>query len=169
MKDYFSTLIDIIRHESPRLLKQYLISNPNWTLMEKGLANTTPLIEAVSIERIDIVAVICDYVQSKNNSQTFVNYLNQTSSDGKSAILVATCMNHKPEIIEYLVSHGANFDLKDNSGKSVFDYAIFSPSEEIELFWQNFDPKKYQEIIKLNIDNNSTRQRAGSRGGYSLF
>lgn len=63
MNTDITTIMDIVRHESPRLLKQYLMQNPKWTLKEKGFANYTPLMEAVSIERLEMVITISDYMK----------------------------------------------------------------------------------------------------------
>lgn len=167
MKDYINTIMDIVRHESPRLMKQYLMENPTWNLMEKGYNNYTPLMEAVSIERLEMVVAISDYLKSKHHMGSFIDYLNQVSSDGKNVVLIATCMNHNTEVLEYLISHGANYSIKDYGNKGVKDYAILSPSELMENFWNNFDPKKYEQIIKHNIDASSVRRRAGS--SQSLF
>ncbi len=168
MKDYVNTIMDIVRHESPRLLKQYLMQNPNWDLREKGFNNYTPIMEAVSIERLEMVVTICDYLKNKHDMHTVIEHLNQISSDGKNAVLIATCMNHQTEVLEYLISNGANYSIKDYSKFGVNDYAILSPSEAIEDFWNNFDPKKYEKIIQHNIDSNSTRKRAGSSRGLMM-
>jgi len=168
MKDYINTIMDIVRHESPRLLKQYLMQNPTWNLMEKGFNNYTSIMEAVSIERLEMVVAICDYLKANHNMGKVIEHLNQISSDGKNVVLIATCMNHQTEILEYLISNGANYSTKDNSNLGVNDYAILSPSESIENFWTNFDPKKYEKIIQHNIDANSTRQRAGSSRGLFM-
>lgn len=168
MKDYLNTVMDIVRHESPRLLKQYLVQNPNWTLMEKGFNNYTPVMEAVSLERLEMVVTICDYIKSSTDNSGFVNYLNETSSDGKNTILIATCMNHQTEVLEYLISNGANYSKKDNTNKGVKDYSILSASEVIENFWANFDPKKYEQIIKHNVDLNTVRKRSGGNRGMLI-
>jgi ankyrin repeat protein len=168
MKDYINTIMDIVRHESPRLLKQYLMQNPNWDLMEKGFNNYTPIMEAVSVERLEMVIAIFDYLKSKHNIRNVIEHLNQVSSDGKNAVLIATCMNHQTEVLEYLISNGANYSIKDYSNMGVTDYAILSPSELIENFWSNFDPKKYEKIIQHNIDANSIRKRAGSNKGLLM-
>jgi hypothetical protein len=168
MKDYVNTIMDIVRHESPRLLKQYLMENPTWDVREKGFINYTPLMEAVSVERLEMVVAICEHIESKHNMGDFIAHLNQVSIDGKNAVLIATCMNHQIEVLEYLISHGASYSAKDNSNKGVHDYAVFSPSEVIENFWANFDPKKYEQIIKHNIDSSLVRKRAGSGRGLLM-
>lgn len=166
MNTDITTIMDIVRHESPRLLKQYLMQNPNWTLKEKGFANYTPLMEAVSIERLEMVVTISDYVKEKNSIGIYLNYLNEISTDGKSAILIATCMNSGTEVLEYLISNGANYLIKDYDKKGVQDYAILSPSEKVEEFWSSFNPEKYKKIIEHNIDPNNVRRRAGSNASF---
>jgi ankyrin repeat protein len=162
MKDYINTIMDIVRHESPRLLKQYLMQNPTWDLMEKGYHNYTPIMEAVSIERLDMVVAICDCIKAGNQASNFHNHLNEVSKDGKNAVLIATCMNAQIEILEYLISNGADYTKKDYNNMGVKEYAILSPSEAIENFWSTFNPSKYEQIIKHNVDSNATRRRVTS-------
>jgi hypothetical protein len=167
IKDSTQTIMDIVRHESPRLLKQTLRDKPTWNLLDHGFLRYTPLIEAVSIERLDMVVTISEHVIDYHGNMAFFNYLNHTTSDGKNALMVGTCMNSDIQVIEYLISNGADWKKKDTKGFDINYFARLSPSEKIEDFWNNFNPNNYQEKIKHYIEQNSIRKRSGN--GRMLF
>lgn len=111
----------------------------------KYVSGYTPLMEAVYLEQEIFVDYICAHVdkKSKNNLSQYLNYINATSSDGKTALIIATLGNGNIKIIEKLLENGANPLHKDLHGKTAKDYAPFSICDEIEQFWKTFQPKPF--------------------------
>ena len=111
----------------------------------KYVSGYTPLMEAVYLDREIFVDYICEHVEkkSKNNTSKYLNYINAISSDGKTALIIATLGNDNTKIIEKLLENGANPLLKDFHGKTAKDYAPYAVCEEVENFWKNFLPKPF--------------------------
>lgn len=134
---------EIIKNDTPRLLKQHLQFQPQVSLENYLYHKYTPLIEAVYLEKLDMVKFICQHVKTLYTKQNIVaigykNYLNHTTIDGKSALLVATLTNKNKDVIEFLLNEGANHRIKDKDGHDVFYYADYSTTQEVEDFWHNY-------------------------------
>jgi ankyrin repeat protein len=112
-------------------------------LEAKYVSGYTPLMEAVFLQNDIFVNYIADHVRkiSGNNQARYSNYINAKSSDGKTALIIATLGNSDTKIIQILLEKGANPTLVDLHGKSVKDYAPYAVCQEVEDFWLYYKPK----------------------------
>ena len=113
-------------------------------LEAKYISGYTPLMEAVFLQNDIFVNYIADHVKkiSGNNQSRYISYINSKSSDGKTALIIATLGNSNTRIIEALLEKGANPTLVDLHGKNVKDYAPYSVCQEVEDFWRDYKPRK---------------------------
>lgn len=142
-----SEVFSMIRNEPVRVLNQLLMAQPKISLEAHYHLNITPLMEAVSIEHLGYVQYICNKVKeqyTKNNilNPNYKKYINQISTDGKSALFMGILMNGDTQVIEYLIEQGALLDLVDYSGKSIFHYARYATSEKVEDYIMSLQDRK---------------------------
>lgn len=134
-----SEIFSMIRNEPVRVLNQLLMAQPKLSLEAHYHLNVTPLMEAVSIENLTYVKFICDKVKEKYTKNNILNpnykkYLNQISTDGKTALFMGVLMNGDTHVIDYLIQEGALLDIVDYSGKTIFHYARYATSEKVEEY-----------------------------------
>lgn len=141
---HLKEVFEIIKNENPRALKQFLSFNTHLDLENFYYQRFTPLLEAVFLERYDMVQFICLEIKQKYTKQGFLQkrlyhkFINALSSDQKSALHIATLSNEHSQIIKFLIQEGANTSLKDKENYDVFYYAQYAMTEEIETFWNNY-------------------------------
>lgn len=133
----------IIKSDTPRLLKQHLAFMPSINLENYYYQKYTPLIEATYLDRFDMVKFICENVKARNTKYGITGpkykaYLNHSTIDGKTALMVATLSNPHTQIIQYLLNEGANPFIKDIDNKDVFYYADYSITDNVEDFWIDY-------------------------------
>lgn len=139
--DTLKEIFEIIKEGSPRSLKQAIGMLRNVSLENHYYQKYTPLMEAVYMQRFDMVQMITKEIKEKYTRNNIVQskysrYLNQINVEGKTALIIASLSNTDTEIMKYLINEGAEIGIKDKDGKSIFDYAFFSQSEEVEEFIQ---------------------------------
>lgn len=142
-----SEAFQIIKTDTPRLLSQHLAFMPSINLENYYYQKYTPLIEAAYLNRFDMIKFICENVKAKNTRHgatgpNYKAYLNHLTTDGKTALMVATLSNPHKDIIEYLLKEGANPFIKDFDNKDVFYYAKYSITENIEQFWNSYQQNR---------------------------
>lgn len=135
--DSLKEIFEIIKEGTPRSLKQALMIMKNVSLESHYYQKYTPLMEAVYLQRLDMVQFITQEVKQKYTRNDIVQpkyhrYLNQISVEGKTALIIASLSNTSPDIMKYLIKEGAEVAIKDNEGKTIFDYALFSQSTDME-------------------------------------
>lgn len=139
--DTLKEIFEIIKEGSPRSLKQAISMLRNVSLENHYYQKYTPLMEAVYMQRLDMVQMITKEIKEKYTRNNIVqskysHYLNQINIEGKTALIIASLSNTNSEVMKYLINEGAEIGIKDKEGKSIFDYAFFAQSEEIEEFIQ---------------------------------
>ena len=129
-------LFSLIKSGELRPFKQF-IELSGASLECKYISGYTPLMEAVYLENDEFVKYICTSLKGKysKDREKYKKYLNSSSSDGKTALIIATLGNTKRTIIEYLLKEGASPTLKDLHGKMAKDYAPYATCDDIEKFW----------------------------------
>lgn len=130
-------IFEIIKEGSPRVLKQTIMLMKTVNLESHYYQKYTPLMEAVYLQRLDMVQFITQEIKNKYTRNEIVQnkynrYLNQISVEGKTALIIASLSNTESDIIKFLIKEGAEVGIRDNDGKTIFDYAIFSQSEAVE-------------------------------------
>lgn len=132
-------VFEIIKNDTPRVLKQLLGLQPKINLEGHYYQKYTPLMEAVFLEKEEMVKCICNIIKEKNTKNGLVSYkykqyINQINTEGKTALILATFSNNTPHIMNFLIKEGANIDVRDREGKNIFDYAPYSITEDMENF-----------------------------------
>lgn len=132
-------VFELIKQENPRVLRQLLAMQPTLSLESHYYQKYTPLMEAAYLGDKSMVEYICNLIKEKytrNNytSYQYRQYLNQINIEGKSALMIATLSNNKVDVLRYLVSEGASLQIKDKFDKDIFEYALFSNTQDIEDF-----------------------------------
>lgn len=104
------------------------------------VANYTPLMECVYTENEEFIHYIVSHIQEKykNNHEKYKKFINATSTDGKTALMIATLSNSHCRIIKYLLKIGADPKIKDLHGKTAKDYGPFAINEDVENFWKKY-------------------------------
>lgn len=139
--DTLKEVFEIIKEGTPRSLKQTINLLKNVSLENHYYQKYTPLMEAVYIQRLDMVQIITKEIKEKYTKSNivqsrYIRYLNQINIEGKTALIIASLSNTSPDIIKFLISEGAEIGIKDKEGKTIFEYALFSQSDEVEEFIQ---------------------------------
>lgn len=132
-----SEVFAMIRQGELRPFKQ-LIELHGASLEIKYVSGYTPLMEACYLEQLDFVMYICEHMKKKYgvHSSEFKRYLNATSIDGKSAVMIATLSNASSKVVKYLMSEKCDLSIKDLHKKSLRDYIEYSSSDEVENYWR---------------------------------
>lgn len=137
--DNLKEIFQIIKEGTTRSLKQALALMKNVSLENHYYQKYTPLMEAVYLERLDMVEFITKEIKEKYTRNNIVQvkykrYLNQINVEGKTALIIASLSNTNPDIIKYLIQQGAEVTIRDKEAKTIFEYAYFSQSELVEDF-----------------------------------
>lgn len=139
--DSLKEIFEIIKSGTPRTLRQALAIMKNVNLENHYYQKYTPLMEAVYLQRLDMVETITSEIKQKYRRNDIIQpryqrYLNQINVEGKTALIIASLCNTESDIMKYLIKEGAETLIKDKESKTIFDYAYFSQSEEVESFIQ---------------------------------
>lgn len=137
--DSLKEIVEIIKEGTTRSLKQALALMKNVNLENHYYQKYTPLMEAVYVQRLDMVEFITKEIKEKYTRNNIVQvkyqrYLNQINVEGKTALIIASLSNTEPDIMKYLIKQGADIMIRDKEAKTIFEYAYFSQSEEVEDF-----------------------------------
>lgn len=137
--DALKEIFFIIREESVRSLKHALSIMKNVNLENHFYQKYTPLMEAVYIQRLDMVQFITQEIKNKYTRNGIIQnkysrYLNQITVEGKTALIIASLTNTNPEIMKFLIKEGAEINIKDKENKTILDYATLSQTQEMEDF-----------------------------------
>lgn len=135
-------IFEIIKEGTTRNLKQTLGLMKNVNLENHYYQKYTPLMEAVYIQRIDMVEFMLKEIKNKYTRNNIVQikykkYINQINVEGKTALIIACLSNDSSEIMQLLIKEGAEVMIKDKESKTIFDYALFSQSDDVEEFVLN--------------------------------
>lgn len=141
--DNLKEIFVIIKEGTTRNLKQTLGMMKNVSLENHYYQKYTPLMEAVYLQRLDMVEFITKEIKEKYTRNNIVQvkyqrYLNQINVEGKTALIIASLSNTNADIMKYLIKQGSEISIRDKEEKSIFEYAYFSQSEEIEDFILSF-------------------------------
>lgn len=137
--DSLKEIFEIIKSGNPRTLRQALAIMKNVNLENHYYQKYTPLMEAVYLQRLDMVEAITHEIKEKYRRNDIIQpkyqrYLNQINVEGKTALIIASLCNNEPEIMKFLIKEGAEVAIRDKESKTIFDYAYFAQSEEVENF-----------------------------------
>lgn len=139
--DTLKEVFEIIKDGNPRALKQTVSLLKTVSLENHYYQKYTPLMEAVYMQRLDMVQMITKEIKNKYTKNNIVQpkykrYLNQINVEGKTALIIASLSCTTPDIMTYLINEGSEINIKDKEGKTIFDYAFFAQSEEVEDYIQ---------------------------------
>lgn len=91
-------------------------------------------IRAQCSDQLRRACVMGDIAQVTRILSTGFVDVNEKDKDGRT-VLMSACWNGRGEVVKYLISQGADVNVKDNGGLTVWDYATSSPfcsSSEID-------------------------------------
>lgn len=124
----------------------------------KGFEGLTPLMLACYASQFYLVKALIE-----NGAN-----INQKTKDGMNALHIGLLrgVDFKPEILTYLIDHGANIYEKDNYGKTPLINAV------IGQFPQAFD-QEYEELFKILLKYTTKIDEPDNKGinalGYSII
>lgn len=132
-------VFELIKQGNPRVIRQLLTMQPTISMESHYYQKYTPLMEAAYLGDKAMVEYICNMIKEKYTRNNYVSYqyrgyLNQVNIEGKSALMIATLSNNKVDVLRYLVAEGASLQIRDKFDKDIFEYALFSNTQEIEDF-----------------------------------
>ena len=161
-EEEFFTHID---NEDSKKIKEILTSNNKeiWKYRSKENENSTILHISVYKKLYKITKYLIEYCK-KNNSEGFVDFINETNKQGTTAIHFAA-FKGDIKIIKLLIENGANIYIRTNRGLNIIHYSAQGNKSTSLMF---FYLKYYVFAEKENLEIKNLIKASDSGGSTPL-